>query len=300
MGAQCNHTAVGGGNEPRARGAEARVRTPCRAPEPVKSIPLGVLFERPKMVLRGLPVDCHGVCTRFRRPERTRVGVRGVDTSEGSNSHMPRQQERARRTRSAIVRSAAAEFAKRGYAAASISSILEHSNTTKGAMYFHFTSKEELARAVLDEGLDHYREIVGRWAGSAELDPFERLYGLVTDLGSALHDDVVIAAEFRLVTEPEFAREAQLRGGHVWGRAGYALATEARRAGLFREGVDVRRFVEAVASSLAGQRYLVDLTSETVDVGERFAACLEVPLEAMASQEWLDLWHRRGWSRVKK
>ncbi len=212
---------------------------------------------------------------------------------------MSRQQERARRTRSAIVRSAAAEFAKRGYAAASLSSILENSNATKGAMYFHFTSKEDLARAVLDEGLDRYRAIVDRWAESAELDPFERLYGLVTDLGDALRNDEVIAAEFRLVTEPEFAREAQLRGGYVWGRAGYALAVEARDAGLFRDGVDVRRFVEAVASSLAGQRYLVDLTAEDVDVSTRFAACLEVPLEAMASEKWLGEWGRRGWSRVR-
>ncbi len=65
---------------------------------------------------------------------------------------MAPQQERARRTRAAIVESAAAEFSKRGYAAASINAILEHSNATKGAMYFHFDSKEDLARAVLEEG----------------------------------------------------------------------------------------------------------------------------------------------------
>lgn len=51
----------------------------------------------------------------------------------------------------AIVRSAATEFARRGFAAASINAILEQSNATKGAMYFHFASKEDLARAVLDE-----------------------------------------------------------------------------------------------------------------------------------------------------
>ena len=83
----------------------------------------------------------------------------------------PPQQERARRTRAAIVESAAAEFAKRGYAAASINAILEHSNATKGAMYFHFDSKEELARAVLAEGLDRYRVITERWLHAPGLDP---------------------------------------------------------------------------------------------------------------------------------
>lgn len=210
---------------------------------------------------------------------------------------MVRQQERARRTRAALVESAAAEFAKRGFAAASINDILEQSNATKGAMYFHFASKHDLARAVLDEGLEHYRALVARWADREGLDPFERLRGLVGDLGAALHDDVIIAAEFRLVTEPEFADQLQLRGSHVWGRAGYRLALEAEKLGLFRPGVDLRRFVEAVASSLAGQRYLADLTAPDVDVRARFEACLEVPLEAMASEEWLARWREGGWRR---
>lgn len=211
------------------------------------------------------------------------------------NFPMPRQQERARRTRAAIVRSAATEFARRGFAAASINAILEQSNATKGAMYFHFASKEDLARAVLDEGLEHYRAIVGRWMDVPDLDPFERLHGLVGDLGAALHDDVVIAAEFRLVTEPEFAEEVRLRGSVLWGRAGYQLAREAQEKGLFRPDVDLQRFVEAIASSLAGQRYLADLTSPETDVRARFEACVEVPLEAMASEQWLAQWREKGW-----
>ncbi|UYP19619.1 TetR family transcriptional regulator [Rhodococcus sp. Z13] len=211
---------------------------------------------------------------------------------------MARQQERARRTRAAIVRSAAAEFAKRGFAAASINAILEQSNATKGAMYFHFASKEDLARAVLDEGIEHYRAIVDKWMDAPGLDPFQRLRGMVGDLGAALHDDVIIAAEFRLVTEPEFIGEARLRGSTVWGRAGYQLAVQAQEQGLFKPGVDLRRFVEAVASSLAGQRYLVDLTSPVVDVRARFEACLEVPLEAMASEEWLAKWREHGWPEI--
>lgn len=207
----------------------------------------------------------------------------------------PPQQERARRTRAAIVESAAAEFAKRGYAAASINAILEHSNATKGAMYFHFDSKEELARAVLEEGLGRYRALADRWAQAPGLDPFERLHGMVTDLGDALQRDVIIRAEFKLVIEPEFESEARLRGGSVWGLAGYGLAEEAQREGLFRPGADIRRFVEVLGAALAGQRYMTDLTAAETDVRGRFEMCLEVLLEAMASQEWLDRWHRDGW-----
>ncbi|WP_189959529.1 ScbR family autoregulator-binding transcription factor [Streptomyces alanosinicus] len=58
-------------------------------------------------------------------------------------------QERAIRTRRAILVAAAAVFAEVGYEAATISEILHRANVTKGALYFHFASKEELAQAVL-------------------------------------------------------------------------------------------------------------------------------------------------------
>jgi AcrR family transcriptional regulator len=58
-------------------------------------------------------------------------------------------QERAIRTRRAILAAAATVFAEVGYEAATISEILQRANVTKGALYFHFASKEELAQAVL-------------------------------------------------------------------------------------------------------------------------------------------------------
>ncbi|MEU5599644.1 ScbR family autoregulator-binding transcription factor [Streptomyces sp. NPDC020298] len=62
-------------------------------------------------------------------------------------------QERAIRTRKSILVAAAAVFAEVGYEAATISEILQRANVTKGALYFHFASKEELAQAVLTDQL---------------------------------------------------------------------------------------------------------------------------------------------------
>jgi len=58
-------------------------------------------------------------------------------------------QERAVRTRRAILVAAAAVFAEVGYEAATISEILHRANATKGSLYFHFASKAELAQGVL-------------------------------------------------------------------------------------------------------------------------------------------------------
>lgn len=61
------------------------------------------------------------------------------------------RQERAVRTRRAILEAAASVFDERGYEAATIADILTRAGVTKGALYFHFSSKQDLARGVLDE-----------------------------------------------------------------------------------------------------------------------------------------------------
>ncbi|MFJ8211341.1 ScbR family autoregulator-binding transcription factor [Streptomyces sp. NPDC096033] len=59
------------------------------------------------------------------------------------------EQVRAIRTRQAILSAAAKVFDERGYQAATISEILAAAGVTKGALYFHFQSKEDLAQGVL-------------------------------------------------------------------------------------------------------------------------------------------------------
>ncbi|WP_055692188.1 ScbR family autoregulator-binding transcription factor [Streptomyces prasinus] len=61
------------------------------------------------------------------------------------------RQERAIHTRRTILSAAAKVFEGRGYQAATISEILTTAGVTKGALYFHFPSKEHLAQGVLHE-----------------------------------------------------------------------------------------------------------------------------------------------------
>ncbi|MBT2544758.1 TetR/AcrR family transcriptional regulator [Streptomyces sp. ISL-44] len=60
------------------------------------------------------------------------------------------EQERAIRTRQAILLAAAKVFQERGYQPATIAEILSTAGVTKGALYFHFQSKDELAQGVLE------------------------------------------------------------------------------------------------------------------------------------------------------
>jgi AcrR family transcriptional regulator len=61
------------------------------------------------------------------------------------------RQERAIRTRLAILTAAASVFDEYGYDRATIGEILARAGLTKGALYFHFPSKAALAEGVLNQ-----------------------------------------------------------------------------------------------------------------------------------------------------
>ena len=70
------------------------------------------------------------------------------------------RQARAELTRDAVLLGAAEVFLRLGYANASLNEIINQSHVTKGALYFHFGSKEELARAVIDQGSQRLTDAV--------------------------------------------------------------------------------------------------------------------------------------------
>ena len=60
-------------------------------------------------------------------------------------------QARAAETRQAIIAAAAEIFEQRGYGNTSLSDVIEHAQVTKGAFYYHFATKEELAAALIEQ-----------------------------------------------------------------------------------------------------------------------------------------------------
>jgi len=65
-------------------------------------------------------------------------------------------------TRASILQTAAEVFAERGYADTTLSELIARSGLTKGAFYFHFSSKEQLAFAVLEEKQRQWLQFVSQ------------------------------------------------------------------------------------------------------------------------------------------
>ncbi len=66
----------------------------------------------------------------------------------GYHGPVATQAERRERTRSAIVEAATAQFTERGFTQTTIADILAAAGVSRGALYHHFTTKEDLFAAV--------------------------------------------------------------------------------------------------------------------------------------------------------
>ncbi|WP_285115359.1 TetR/AcrR family transcriptional regulator [Leifsonia sp. fls2-241-R2A-40a] len=109
---------------------------------------------------------------------------------------MPRQ-ERAERTRLAILDAAAAEFDERGYEGARLERIVERTGATKGAVYFHFRSKLDIARALVAEKYANWPVIIGEVIGSG-LRGLAAAEEITQRVGAVFATDVRVRAAMKL------------------------------------------------------------------------------------------------------
>jgi AcrR family transcriptional regulator len=76
-----------------------------------------------------------------------------LSTAGAARGPAPRrtQAERSRATKAALLEAGRQLFAERGFAATGSDQIAERAGVTRGALYHHFTSKEQLFQAVVED-----------------------------------------------------------------------------------------------------------------------------------------------------
>ncbi|MFE2109477.1 ScbR family autoregulator-binding transcription factor [Kitasatospora sp. NPDC059463] len=103
------------------------------------------------------------------------------------------KQERAGRTRQAVLLAAADTFADAGFESASLVDISRRAGVSKGALYFHFVSKQALADGVRAEAADTVGLAVLR-ALRGGGPAVQELVDLTHELARLLREDVVVRA----------------------------------------------------------------------------------------------------------
>ncbi|MFF9050869.1 ScbR family autoregulator-binding transcription factor [Streptomyces erythrochromogenes] len=156
------------------------------------------------------------------------------------------KQDRAVRTRRAILEAAAVVFEDRGYDAAKLTDIVRLAKVTKGALYFHFESKEHLAQAVIEAQVNMHAPFTPQ-----EFKAQEFVYvGMV--FSHRLQYDVLMRGSARLTLEHngrELDRAAPFLG---WIELHTALMAEAEERGELLPHVDPSAAARLVVGAFAG------------------------------------------------
>ncbi|MFI8966601.1 ScbR family autoregulator-binding transcription factor [Streptomyces sp. NPDC053493] len=189
------------------------------------------------------------------------------------------QQERAIRTRQKIVLAAAELFDEVGYEAATISEVLKKCGVTKGALYFHFSSKEELAQEVL----------AGQVAALPPVPPRELHLQQLTDeallLAHLLHvKDPMVRGSIRLTVDQGsphdgLDRRIPMRG---WIDHDVDVLTLAKEAGELLPHVDIPSAATLFTGAFTGVQVLSKIMTGHADMVERVADLMRTLVSAIA------------------
>jgi AcrR family transcriptional regulator len=214
-----------------------------------------------------------------------RPGAGGAD----ARADRVKPQSRARATRQAILTAAAEHFARNGYHATSLDSVLADSGGTKGALYFHFASKDALARAVVAEMVQQWRDLRGQ-VDSHGLDPLATLSALLDEVIARLLDDPIARGGTRLLNDLPVAEE-QARAHYGFGEQECLdLLSQAAQAGLLREGIDPAVVARQIVAIVAGNRQICDALGERHHLRQRIEQAWRLLVPAIATDSWLAAW----------
>ena len=194
-------------------------------------------------------------------------------------------QKRAEITRRALLHAAAEVFTRHGYADTKLSEILTQALATKGALYFHYASKEELARAVIEEGTRRFTVVCTPYL-DLPTPAFEAMIGIsFVTVDAALHD-AVMGATFRLITEMGDYRSSETDTFATWISTYQLLARRAIDEGDLRENTDPDAVGQLLVELFAGARLLA--TDNPVDLPTRTAMAWDLLLPVLVTTPKVD------------
>ncbi len=186
------------------------------------------------------------------------------------------KQERAVITRNQIVKGAAVMFDRAGYERASLAEIVDLSGITKGALYFHFKSKDELAGVVIDEqhAISMNAVLAIAETGAPAL---EQLVMACYEMGRQIIEDPIVRAGIRLTLEMSAAggpREPYVD----WIDSVARLAHAAREQGDVVDTVVPDELGRFVVSAFTGVQLVSNVLTRRIDLYERIDQMLKLLL----------------------
>ncbi|MEU7070158.1 ScbR family autoregulator-binding transcription factor [Streptomyces narbonensis] len=186
------------------------------------------------------------------------------------------QQARAIKTRRAILEAAATVFAERGYERTTIGEILARAGVTKGALYFHFASKEDVALGVLDaQMLDEPM--------SPQPIKLQELADQAFLLAHRLQRDPLVRASVALALDSGATGVDRAAPFTAWIDQVTEILTVAKTRGEILGHVDVSDAAELFSGAYAGIQTMSQILRNRSDLNHRISVLLRYLLPSICT-----------------
>ncbi|GAA2357358.1 ScbR family autoregulator-binding transcription factor [Streptomyces carpaticus] len=193
-------------------------------------------------------------------------------------------QERAVRTRETVLRAASEAFAAKGFLGTSMAEILDLAQVTKGALYFHFGSKEELAASIIAEQEKAARRVVETVVAESA-PPLDKVVAITVRWAHTVQTDPQVRAGARLMTEWRGPDGGPMAPYGWWQGVIRDLLAEARERGDLHPRVDIDLAAEFVVSSFTCSQSLWGILCEHPDLSGRVRSLWQLLLTGMLADE---------------
>jgi AcrR family transcriptional regulator len=164
-------------------------------------------------------------------------------------------------TRAFILQTAAEVFAERGYSDTTLSELIARSGMAKGAFYFHFASKEQLALAVLEEKQSQWLEFV-RERALAQPTAIEQLRAFAPALVQLHRSDPSAFSAARLSRDlrrmPELAEQVRAHT-RAWIELVADIVARAQEQRALPQQLDAQELAAVLVAATDGLKDLSDI-----------------------------------------
>ncbi|MCJ0902936.1 TetR/AcrR family transcriptional regulator [Rhodococcus sp. ARC_M6] len=161
--------------------------------------------------------------------------------------------------------------------------IVSASRMTKGAVYFHFSSKDDLAQAIIEEqhriSLASFTDVAATGAPA-----LEQVIMVCNEIARQLTSDPVVRAGIRLTLELN-ATDGQLDPYLSWIRELQRLSEIAQRQGDIRAEITPEAMGRVITSTFMGVQLISNILTRRADLDERVDELFALLLAGVVSDK---------------
>lgn len=193
------------------------------------------------------------------------------------------REEQRIQTRANLLRVAAEEFDKRGYADVSLSDIAAKQGVTKGTVYFHFTSKAALASAVVDSYFGMWETLLNEMK-QRDFRGIYALRWLSAEVAQNYRDDPGVRAPLRLMRESNVIGIELPTPFLPWIETVEKHLTEAQSMGELRPAINIKSTAWQVVAGFFGAQEISHQLKERTEMVERVDAMWDLLLSGIKAR----------------